>query len=138
METILAVFGLVSLCVACVGTGMYVAGVRRLPTVTVDAAPAPREPRGLVVTNVSHTRREVYFIADKLTADRLRSFGKVFTDYTDHASGDRHWILYGSELRDWGEVLAAMGLHGGAVDAPRIASPAKSGAIVKHQGQGWQ
>ncbi len=136
MTTILALLGLISLCVACVGTGMYVAGVRRLPTVTVDAAPTPREPRGLVVTNVSHIRREVYFIADKLTADRLRSFGKVFTDYTDHASGDRHWILYGSELRDWNEVLAAMGLHGGAVDAPRIASPVKSGAIVKHQGWG--
>lgn len=131
MTTILAVFGLFFLLIAAVGVGMYVAGVREVPTVTIDQAPRRRQPRGLVVTSVFPSRREVYFIADYQTAQRLNRYGKVRQDYTDTGSGDRHWILYGSELDDWGDVMAAM--RGEAM--PSYVLPvAKGGEIVKHQG----
>ena len=129
MTTILAVFGLFFLLIAAVGVGMYVAGVREVPTVTIDQAPRRRQPRGLVVTSVFPSRREVYFIADYQTAQRLNRYGKVRQDYTDTGSGDRHWILYGSELDDWSDVMAAMRSEA----FPSL--PVKSGAIVKHQGQ---
>ncbi len=131
MTTILAVFGLFFLLIAAVGVGMYVAGVHEVPTVTIDPAPRRRQPRGLVVTSVFPSRREVYFIADYQTAQRLNRYGKVRQDYTDTGSGDRHWILYGSELDDWGDVMAAM--RGEAM--PSYVLPvAKGGEIVKHQG----
>jgi hypothetical protein len=131
METILAVFGLLFLLVSAVGVGLYLGGVREVPTVTIDQAPRRRQPRGLVVTSVFPSRREVYFIADYQTAQRLNRYGKVRQDYTDTGSGDRHWILYGSELDDWGDVMAAM--RGEAM--PSYVLPvAKGGEIVKHQG----
>ncbi len=131
METILSVFGLFFLLIAAVGVGMYIGGVREVPTVTIDPAPRRRQPRGLVVTNVFPSRREVYFIADYQTAQRLNRYGKVRQDYTDSGSGDRHWILYGSELDDWSDVMAAM--RGEAM--PSYVLPVvKGGEIVKHQG----
>lgn len=130
METILALFGLLFLLIAAVGLGMYVAGVRSVPSVTIDPAPRHRQPRGLVVTSVFPARREVYFIADYQTAQRLNRYGKVRQDYTDQGSGDRHWILYGSELDDWSDVMAAM--RGEAF--PELTA-VKSGVIVKHQGR---
>ena len=132
METLLAVFGLLFLLIAAVATGLYLGGVRSVPTVTIDPAPSRRQPRGLVVTSVFPARREVYFIADYQTAQRLNRYGKVRFDYADTGSGDKHWILYGSELDDWSDVLAAM--RGEAM--PSYVLPVvKSGAIVKHQGQ---
>ena len=130
METILAIFGLLFLLIAAVGVGMYVAGVREVPSVQIDPAPRRRQPRGLVVTSVFPNRREVYFIADYQTAQRLGRYGNVRQDYTDTGSGDRHWILYGSELDDWSDVMAAM--RGEAFPSLPVV---KSGAIVKHQGQ---
>ena len=137
MTTILAVFGLVSLCVACVGTGMYIMGAREVPAVTIETARRRRQPEGLRVTAVSEGMRRIRFIADPMTAKYIESWGmgRVFMLYHDPYSGDRHYDLSVSALSDWGEVVQAMGAT--SLPMPKCeASPAKSGAIVKHQGWG--
>ena len=137
METVLAIFGLLFLLIAAVGLGMYVAGVREVPSVQIDPAPRRRQPEGLRITAVSEGMRRIRFIADPMTAKYIQSLGvgRVFMLYHDFYSGDRHYDLSVSALSDWGEVVKAMGAA--SLPMPKCeASPAKAGAIVKHQGWG--
>ncbi len=131
METILAVFGLLFLLIAAVAAGMYLAGVREVPTVTIDPAPRRRQPEGLRITSVSEGMRRIRFIADPVTAKYIQSLGvgKVFLLYNDIYSGDKHYDLTVSALVDWGDVVRAMG-------AAALPEPKREqvGAIVKHQG----
>ncbi len=138
MTTILAVFGLISLCVACVGTGMYIMGAREVPTVTIETARRRRQPEGLRVTAVSEGMRRIRFIADPMTARYIESvgMGRVFMFYHDQYSGDRHYDLSVSFLSDWGEVVQAMGAA--SLPMPKREASPVTGAIVKHQGQGWR
>lgn len=136
METILAVFGLVFLCVACVGTGMYIMGAREVPTVTIETARRRRQPEGLRVTAVSEGMRRIRFIADPMTAKYIESLGmgRVFMFYYDQYSGDRHYDLSVSFLSDWGEVVQAMGAA--SLPMPKCEASRATGAIVKHHGWG--
>ena len=136
METILAVFGLVALCVACVGTGMYIMGAREVPAVTIETARRRRQPEGLRVTAVSEGMRRIRFIADPMTAKYIESLGmgRVFMFYHDQYSGDRHYDLSVSALSDWGEVVQVMGAT--SLPMPKREASPVTGAIVKHQGQG--
>ncbi len=137
METVLAVFGLLFLLVAAVATGLYLGGVREVPSVTIDPAPRRRQPEGLRVTAVSEGMRRIRFIADPMTARYIESLGmgRVFMFYHDQYSGDRHYDLSVSFLSDWGEVVQAMGAA--SLPMPKCeASPAKAGVVVKHQGWG--
>lgn len=132
METILEIFGLLFLLIAAVGLGMYVAGVREVPSVQIDPAPRHRQPEGLRITAVSEGMRRIRFIADPMTAKYVQSLGvgRVFMLYHDFYSGDRHYDLSVSQLTDWDDVVRAMGAQ--ALPEPRREM---SGAIVKHQGQ---
>ncbi len=136
MTTILAVFGLVALCVACVGTGMYIMGAREVPAVTIETARRRRQPEGLRVTAVSEGMRRIRFIADPMTARYIESLGmgRVFMFYHDQYSGDRHYDLSVSFLSDWGEVVQAMGAA--SLPMPKREASPVTGAIVKHQGWG--
>ncbi len=136
METILAVFGLISLCVACVGTGMYIMGAREVPAVSIETARRRRQPEGLRVTAVSEGMRRIRFIADPMTARYIESLGmgRVFMFYHDQYSGDRHYDLSVSFLSDWGEVVQAMGAA--SLPMPKCEAKSVTGAIVKHQGWG--
>ncbi len=131
METILSVFGLFFLLIAAVGVGMYIGGVREVPTVTIDPAPRRRQPEGLRIVSVSEGMRRIRFIADPMTAKYIQALGigKVFMIYHDFYSGDRHYDLSVSALVDWGDVVQAMG-------AAALPEPKREpvGAIVKHQG----
>ncbi len=134
METVLAVFGLLFLLVAAVATGLYLGGVREVPSVTIDPAPRRRQPEGLRITAVSEGMRRIRFIADPMTAKYIQSLGvgRVFMLYHDFYSGDRHYDLSVSQLTDWDDVVRAMGAQ--ALPEPKRET---SGAIVKHQGS-WQ
>ena len=136
METILAVLGLVFLCVACIGTGMYIMGAREVPTVTIETARRRRQPEGLRVTAVSEGMRRIRFIADPMTAKYIESWGmgRVFMLYHDPYSGDRHYDLSVSALSDWSEVVKAMGAT--SLPMPKCEAQSVTGAIVKHQGWG--
>ena len=136
METILAVLGLVFLCVACIGTGMYIMGAREVPTVAIETARRRRQPEGLRVTAVSEGMRRIRFIADPMTAKYIESWGmgRVFMLYHDPYSGDRHYDLSVSALSDWGEVVRAMGAT--SLPMPKCEAKSVTGAIVKHQGHG--
>lgn len=131
METILAVFGLLFLLIAAVATGLYLGGVREVPTVTIDQAPRRRQPEGLRIVSVSEGMRRIRFIADPMTAKYIQSLsvGRVFMLHHDVYSGDRHYDLTVSALVDWGDVVRAMG-------AAALPEPKREpvGAIVKHQG----
>ena len=136
METILAVLGLVFLCVSCVGTGMYIMGAREVPAVTIETARRRRQPEGLRVTAVSEGMRRIRFIADPMTARYIESLGmgRVFMFYHDQYSGDRHYDLSVSALSDWSEVVQAMGAA--SLPMPKCEAKSVTGAIVKHQGHG--
>lgn len=132
METILAVFGLLFLLIAAGGIGAYVAGVRELPSVTIEPAPRSRQPEGLRITAVNEGMRRIRFIADPMTAKYIQSWGmgRVYLAYHDFYSGDRHYDLSVSALVDWSDVVRAMGA---ASPAPKRETAV---AIVKHQG--WE
>ena len=132
METILAIFGLLFLLIAAVATGLYLGGVREVPSVTIDPAPRRRQPEGLRITAVSEGMRRIRFIADPMTAKYIQSLGvgRVFMLYHDFYSGDRHYDLSVSQLTDWSEVLRAMGAQ--ALPEQKRVTP---GAMVKQQGQ---
>lgn len=121
MELFLMVLGLIL--VFCLGA-LLMSFWQRGASLPVASVPPGPIPRGLIITSVNDWAREIEFVADRATADRLRRLGTVRPLWRDYNTGDTHWILYISKLADWDHALDYV--------LPAAKSPTM--AITYHQG----
>lgn len=98
METFLMILGLGL--VFAVG-GLVAIWMDRGSVLPLDPIPPAPNPRGLLIESINHNAREIEFVADRATADRLRRLGTVRPLWRDYHTGDTHWILYVSALANW-------------------------------------
>lgn len=125
METFLMILGLGL--VFAVG-GLVAIWIDRGSVPPIETIPPAAHPRGLLIESINHNAREIEFVADKATADRLRRLGTVRPLWRDYHTNDTHWILYVSVLADWPAAVDY-------VLPPGATVPRRETAVTVHQGR---